>query len=617
MCQEKAMSQPINRYKADIRDFQFLLFEQFKLEELLAQDLYKDWDVDQCKMVLDESYRFVKDVLGPLNSVGDREGCKVENGRVKTPTGFKAAWKALYEAGWKGIGSPPDEGGQGAPLPLQTVVEELLAGANTAFSMYPGLTHAAADVIAHCATDAQKRKYSDKMFAGEWGGTMCLTEPHAGSDVGASTSTAKRNGDGTYQIRGTKIFISGGDHDLASNVVHLVLARIEGARAGTKGLSLFIVPRVRVAESGGLGEDNDVQVASIEHKMGINGSATCVLNFGENDGCVGELVGTVEHQGMAQMFLMMNAARIGVGLQGLANGAAAYLWAADYAKERKQGPSAKNFKDPEAPKVPIIEHADIRRMLLEMKARVDGTRALAIKLTHHRDWARTLAGKDDAKAGYHNGQVELLVPLVKSYGSDMGYEVASMAIQVMGGAGFLKDHPVEQYARDSRIFAIYEGTNHIQALDLVGRKLGQNGGANTRAYLGDVQAFVAKHKDHPVLASAVARLAKAQEAVAGTSMKFMMWAAQGKAEHVPLAANRFLTMMSETTLGWLLLEQAIIALEKLPTASNADKAFYEGKRYAAQYFAHNLLPNVLNHATIINSEDASALEIPEEALGAQ
>jgi alkylation response protein AidB-like acyl-CoA dehydrogenase len=610
------MSQPINRYKADMRDFQFLLFEQFKLEELLAQELYKDWDADQCKMVLDESYRFVKEFLGPLNSVGDREGCKVENGRVKTPSGFKAAWKALYEAGWKGIGSPPDEGGQGAPLPLQTVVEELLAGANTAFSMYPGLTHAAADVIAHCATEPQKRKYSDKMFAGEWGGTMCLTEPHAGSDVGASTSTAKRNADGTYNIRGTKIFISGGDHDLAENVVHLVLARIEGARPGTKGLSLFIVPRVRVAEGGGLGEENDVQVASIEHKMGINGSATCVLNFGENDGCIGELVGTVEHQGMAQMFLMMNAARIGVGLQGLANGAAAYLWAADYAKDRKQGPSAKNFKDPEAPKVPIIEHADIRRMLLEMKARVDGTRALAIKLTTHRDWQRTLAGKDDAKAGYHAGQVELLVPLVKSYGSDMGFEVAAMAIQVMGGAGFLKDHPVEQYARDSRIFSIYEGTNHIQALDLVGRKLGQNGGANTRAFLGDVQAFVAKHKDHPVLGASVAKLAKAHEAVAGTSMKFMMWAAQGKAEHVPLAANRFLTMMSETTIGWLLLEQAVIALEKLPTAGAADKAFYEGKRYAAVYFAHNVLPNVLNHAAIINSEDASALEIPADSLGA-
>ena len=316
------------------------------------------------------------------------------------------------------------------------------------------------------------------------------------------------------------------------------------------------------------------------------------------------------------MFLMMNAARIGVGLQGLSNGAAAYLWAADYAKDRKQGPSAKNFKDPEAPKVAIIEHADIRRMLLEMKAKVEGTRALGIKLTNHRDWSRTLAGKDDAKAGYHQGQVELLTPILKSYGSDMGFEVSSLAIQVMGGAGFLKDHPVEQYARDSRIFSIYEGTNHIQALDLVGRKLGQNGGANARAFLGDVQAFVAKHKEHPVLGSSVAKLAKAQEAVAGTAMKFMMWDSQGKHEQIPLAANRFLTMMAETTLGWLLLEQAVIALDKVDAAGATDKAFYEGKRCAAQFFAHNVLPNVLNNASIISGEDTSALAISIDSLGA-
>jgi alkylation response protein AidB-like acyl-CoA dehydrogenase len=610
------MSQPINRYKADLRDFQFLLFEQFKIEELLAQDAYKEWGSEQVKMVLDEFYRFVKENVGPLNSVGDREGCRIEDGRVKTPKGFKEAWKALYEAGWKGIASSAEHGGQGAPVALQMCVEEMLAGANTAFSMYPGLTHGAAEVIAECGTHGQLEKFASNMFSGKWGGTMCLTEPHAGSDVGAATTSAKKNADGTYSIRGTKIFISGGDHDLAENVVHLVLARIEGAKAGTKGLSLFIVPRVRVNEDGTLGAENDVQVASIEHKMGIIGSATCVLNFGENDGCVGELVGTVEHQGMSQMFLMMNGARIGVGIQGLSNAAAAYLWAADYAKDRKQGPSAKNFKDPEAPKVAIIEHADIRRMLLEMKARVEGTRALAAKLTMHQDWARTLKGKDDAKYGYHFGQVELLTPLLKSYGSDIGFEVSALAIQTLGGAGFLRDHPVEQYCRDAKIFAIYEGTNHIQALDLVGRKLGQNGGANARAFLGDVQAFTSKHKEHPVLGASVAKLAKAQEAVAGTAMKFMMWGSQGKADQVPLYANRFLNMMAETTLGWLLLEQAVIALDKLEGANAAEKPFYEGKRYAAQYFASSVLPNVLNHASAINTEDRSALDVPVDSLGA-
>ncbi len=366
-----------------------------------------------------------------------------------------------------------------------------------------------------------------------------------------------------------------------------------------------------------MGGSNDVEVASIEHKMGINGSSTCVLNFGDNDNCVGELVGTVEHQGMAQMFLMMNTARIGVGIQGLSIASAAYLSALDYAKERKQGPSMRNFKDPEAPKVPIVEHADIRRMLLEMKARVEGTRALAMKLTTHADWAKRLEGKDDKQAGYHMGQVELLVPLLKSYGSDMAFEVAALAIQVMGGAGFLKDHPVEQYCRDSKIFSIYEGTNHIQALDLVGRKLGQNGGGNARAFLGDVQGFIARHKEHPVLKGAVAQLQKAQEAVAGSAMKFMMWNAQGQLERVPLAANRFLTVMSELTIGWLLLEQAVIALDKLETAAPADKPFYEGKRYAAQYFAHNILPNVAALAGVLGGDDTSVLDIPIEAFASE
>jgi len=610
------MSQPINRYKADLRDYQFLLFEQFKIDEILALDVYKDWGAEQVKMVLDEAYRFVREVTGPLNAVGDKEGCRIENGRVKTPKGFKEAWKAVYENGWKAIGASPEHGGQGAPMPLQMCVEEMLTGSNTAFAMYPGLTHAAAEVIAACGTPEQGQKFASKMFKGEWGGTMCLTEPHAGSDVGAASSSAKKNADGTYSIRGTKIFISGGDHDMAENVVHLVLARIEGAKAGTKGLSLFIVPRLRVNADGSPGQENDVVVPSIEHKMGINGSATCVVNFGDNDSCVGELVGTVEHQGMAQMFLMMNTARIGVGLQGLALGAAAYLSAADYCKERKQGPSAKNFKDPEAPKVAIVEHADIRRLLLEMKAKVEGTRALGMKLMGHLEWARTLAGKDDAKAGYHQGQVELLTPLFKSYGSDMAFEVSALAIQSMGGAGFLKDHPVEQYCRDAKIFSIYEGTNHIQALDLVGRKLSQNGGANARAFLADVQAFVTKHREHAVLGGAVAQLAKAQEAVAGTAMRFMMWNAQGKAEKVPLAANQFLTMMSETTLGWLLLEQAVVALEKLPSAASNDKAFYEGKRYAAQFFAQMVLPRVAASAAVIAAEDQSALDVPTDALGA-
>jgi len=608
------MSLPINRYKADLRDFQFLMFEQFKIQELLTQERFAEWDEAQIKLVLDESYRFMREVVGPLNSVGDSVGCRIEDGRVKTAPGFPEAWQKLYEAGWKGIGSPTDRGGMGAPLPLQGCVEEMLSGANTAFSMYPGLTHAAAEVIAEFGTPEQRERYAAPMFRGEFGGSMCITEAHAGSDVGAATTSARKVADGTYRVRGTKIFISGGDHDLTSNIVHLVLARIEGARSGTKGLSLFIVPRQRVDANGKVGANNDVSVASIEHKMGINGSATCVLNFGDEDDCVAELVGTVEHQGIAQMFRMMNTARIGVGVQGLSVAAGAFTYAVEYAKERKQGSSVRNFKDPDAPKLAIIEHADVRRMLLEMKARVEGIRALTMKLTNHADWAQSLRGKDDQKVKYHLGQVELLVPMLKSYASDSAFEVSSLAIQVMGGAGFLRDHPVEQCCRDARILSIYEGTNHIQALDLVARKLAQAGGEHARAFFGDVQEFAQKHKSHPLLGPSVAHLQAASEAVTASAFKLMTWSGQGQLERVPLVANRFLTMIAELTLGWLLLEQAVIATERVGGASEKDKQFYEGKQHSAVFFATNILPHVKHLAEVIAGENTSALDIASDSF---
>ncbi len=300
---------------------------------------------------------------------------------------------------------------------------------------------------------------------------MCLTEPQAGSDVGSARTKATRNADGTYNISGTKIFISAGDHDLAENIIHLVLARVEGAPAGTKGLTLFIVPKLRYDADGKVTGSNDVAVGAIEHKMGINGSATCVLNFGENGQCIGVPVGgeTKLGQGMPQMFRMMNSARIAVGLQGLSVASSAYLNALEYAKERKQGASIHHFKDASAPRVPILEHGDVRRMLLEMKAKVEGIRALAVKLAHHQDQVRALSGKDDQKVAYHQGQTDLLVPLVKAYGSDQGFRICELAIQTYGGAGYTRDYPVEQYCRDAKIFSIYECTNHIQAMDLVGR----------------------------------------------------------------------------------------------------------------------------------------------------
>ncbi|MEZ4260004.1 MAG: acyl-CoA dehydrogenase [Polyangiaceae bacterium] len=610
--------QAINRYKADLREISFLLFEQFDIGSLLGKAPFEAWGVEEVKASLTEAYRFVCEVTGPLNVVGDTQGCKIVDGRVVTPEGFKDAWKKLYEAGWNSLSVAPEYGGAGAPSTIAMTVLELLAGSNAAFAMYPGLAHGASDVIQHFGTPEQKKLYCERMFTGKWGGTMCLTEPHAGTDVGSAKTTAKRNADGTYSIKGTKIYISGGDHDCAENVIHLVLARVEGAPPGTKGLTLFIVPRVRAADDGTLGESNDVTVGALEHKMGINGSATCVLNFGDNDKCIGIPVGGEEklNQGMPQMFKMMNTARIAVGMQGVAVASTAYLNALEYARERKQGSSITHWKDATAPRVPIIEHADVRRMLLDMKARVEGIRALAIKLAHHQDCAVAAEGKDEAKHSYHAGQVDLLVPLVKAYGSDQGFHVCETAIQTYGGAGYTRDYPVEQYCRDSKIFSIYEGTNHIQAMDLVGRKLGQAGGANLQAYLADLGKFVAAHSAHPKLGDAVKRLGSAAEAIGGGAMRLLGWFQKGQLTLVPLTANRFLEMMSETTVAWLLLEAAVIAHDKLEKvdAGHPDHAFYTGKVHAGLYFARNVLPAVQYKASLMEMEDQTALEIPDAAF---
>ncbi len=602
------MSVGINRYKADLRELFFVLFEQYDFNGFAGKGPFASWDEETAKSILKETYRFATEVLGPLNASGDRDGCKVVDGRVITPKGFKEAWKQLFEAGLKQISVPEEFGGQGAPMALYAVIEELTSGANTAFNMYPGLAWGAAEVVAECGTEAQKKHYAEKMFNGTWGGTMCLTEPHAGSDVGSANSKAVKQADGTYKISGTKIFISGGDHDLTENIVHLVLARVDSAPAGTKGLSLFIVPRVRAD-----GKSNDVAVASIEHKMGINGSATCVLNFGENNDCIGELVGTVENQGMPQMFRMMNGARIAVGIQGLAVASSAYLNALEYAKDRKQGSHFTQFKDPKAPRVSIINHPDVRRMLLEMKATTEGIRSLVVKLASHRDFFHLYSGKDDEKAAYHQGQVDLLTPLVKAYSSEEAFRLCSTAQQVYGGAGFLKDWPVEQYTRDAKIFSIYEGTTHIQSMDLVARKLGQNGGANFQAFMGDLNGFVETNKGHKVFGKELEYLSTASEAVVGGAMAMMGWSQAGKLELVPLVANRFLLAMSQLSVAYLLLDAGVkadAALAKLPEG-HADRAFYEGKKQSALWYARNVLPQAKHHAEVMMLEDLTPMEISD------
>ncbi len=610
------MSAGINRYQVDLRELNFVLLEQFGYSEIAGQGQFADWGVDEAKAVLRETYRFAREVLGPLNASGDREGCKVVDGQVITPSGFKEAWTKLYETGFKTVSVAPSHGGQGSPQMLYVLVEEILSGANVAFNMYTALAWGAAELIGSCGTELQEKTYVEKMLNGTWGGTMCLTEPQAGSDVGAAKSKAVKQPDGTYKISGTKIFISGGDHDLAGNIIHLVLARTEGAPVGTKGLSLFIVPKLRIGPDGSPGKSNDVQVAGIEHKMGINGSATCVLQFGENNDCIGELVGSVENLGMSQMFKMMNGARIAVGLQGLALASSAYLNALEYAKDRKQGSHFKFWKDPNKPRVAIIEHPDVRRMLLELKSVTEGIRSLVVKLAMHNDQVQLLKGKDDEKAAYHLGQVDLLTPLVKSYGSEEAYRLCGLAIQVYGGAGFLKDWPVEQYARDSKIFSIYEGTTHIQGMDLVGRKLGQNGGANFQAFMGDITTFVEANRSHPKFAKEVAVLASASEAVMGVAMQMLSWSQTDKFTLVPLNANRFLDMMSRLTVGWLLLDAGVkaeAALAKIPS-SDPDQAFYEGKRASALWYARNVIPQIETMAQMAQLEDASPVEISDAAF---
>ncbi len=597
-----------NWYRPDLRDIRFVLLEQLKLGQLLGRGKFEDWGEEEVVSVLNEAARYATEVAGPLNATGDRQGCRLEEGQVYTPSGFKEAYWRLYEGGFKSLSISPEYGGAHAPKSLALLVTEITAGANESLDMYAGLTLGAAELIEVFGTPEQKQKYCEKMFSGIWAGTMCLTEPQAGSDVGEASTRAEKKADGSYHIRGTKIFISGGDNDITENIVHLVLARVDGAPPGTKGLSLFIVPKNNAD-----GTSNDVSVGSIEHKMGLNGSATCVLNFGENGECRGELVGGAENQGIRQMFHMMNFARIAVGCQGLGVASSSYLNALAYARERKQGPHFIEARNPLAPRVPIIEHADVRRSLLDMKAKVYGIRAMIAKAGYHDD-AKTLC-TDEATLRYHQGQVELLTPLIKAYSSDQAFRIAEQAIQIYGGSGFTNDYPVEQYCRDAKVFAIYEGTNHIQALDLVGRKLGQDGGSHTQAFFKDIAAFSRTHAEHPRLKQSVLDLKAAAEAVADFVLHLAQWGKGHELERVPLVANGFLELMSEVCVGWLLLEGATVALEQKVPSEHPDHAFYAGKVAAAEYFATWILPTVPARAKTLARAPSVPLDLDDAAFG--
>jgi hypothetical protein len=614
----------VNYYKADLREIEFSLFEQFRLGDVLGKAPYNHMSAEDAHMILKEAYTFATEVVGPTMKPSDQAGVRLDNGQPHAPKELKAVWKQYYAAGWNTLTMSQANGGQGAPQLLGVAVLEMMSGANTAFHMYPGLTAAAAAVIRAAGTAEQRELYAPRLEDGSWCGTMVLTEPQAGSDVGLSRAKAVPNADGTFAISGQKIFISSGDHDLTENIIHLALARIEGAPKGTRGLSLFIVPKFRVNPDGSLGEPNDVVCTHLEHKLGIHASATAALSFGDNGKCVGYLLGadparradaaqgTAPGEGMKKMFLMMNTARIGVGVQSLGLASTAYFNALAYARTRLQGAHPTKGRGAKEA-VPIIEHADVRRMLMEMKSLVEGCRALIYSSVKMQDEAAQLRAAKSPEAAEVSEYMGLFIPLVKGFVSDAALRVASTALQVYGGHGYLQDHPVEQYFRDARIFPIYEGTNGIQALDLVGRKLGAGGGKYIGRFIKECGDLADTLKARPDHAREGELFARGVAALNGAVGKYLEYFTQGKTDLVLVTATRFMDVMAHVLISKLLLEAALLAEGPLAKAQagSQDAQFYQGKIASARFFVRNLLPVSIAHTEVIAAGDATALEVPD------
>jgi len=611
------------------RDQQFVLFEQLGIEKLFKSEKYADFSKEMVLMMRNEAEKLAVNVLLPAYADGDKEGCTFKDGKVYIPASFHEAFKKYVEAGWLCSTESPDVGGQGLPIIVTTACLEVMFAANFAFLMYPGLTHGSAHLIEQYGTEEQKKKYMYNMYGGKWTGTMCLTEPGAGTDVGALKTSAKRLPDGTFSLTGTKIFISCGDHDLAENIVHTVLARIEGDPPGTSGISIFLVPKYRVKDDGAIGEFNDVRTGNIEHKMGIKGSATCTLNFGDEGKCIGELLGQ-ERQGMRIMFLMMNASRLEVGMQGLGHATAAYEHAVQYAKERIQGAPIWDMKNPDAKAVPIIQHLDVRRKLLWMKAHVEGIRALIYFTAFCMDLAK-VSTTEQEREKWH-GLVELLTPVCKAYSSEKAQLICSYAIDVYGGYGYCSEYPIEQYFRDCKIASIYEGTNGIQALDLVGRKLGQRKGADVMNMFGEIHASISKLKRIEDLKSHVACLEEACNALIDLTMHFAQLGKSAGFLMPVLNATPYLEILGDVVIGHFLMQAAGIADEKLNaiymergvgeskgkkralTHEDPDVAFYYGKNAAAKFYAIDVLSTVKSRCEAIKFGERVPIEMPEESF---
>ena len=569
-------------YKAPLEDVRFVLDEIVGAGALSTLPGYEDATPDLIAQVLEEGAKLCEEVLFPLNQSGDAEGCRFENGVVRTPTGFKEAYDTYIAAGWQGLSCDPAYGGQGLPKLVNTLLEEFICSANLSFGMYPGLSLGAYNALSMYGSEELKARFLPRLVDGTWSGTMCLTEPHSGTDLGIIRTKAVPQDDGSYKITGTKIFISAGEHDLTENILHLVLARLPDAPAGTRGISLFLVPKLMPNADGTPGPRNGVSCGSIEHKMGIKASSTCVMNF---DDATGWLVGE-PNKGMRAMFVMMNAARLAVGIQGLGLAEVSYQNAAAYAKERLQGRSVKGTKCPDKPADPIIVHPDVRRNLLTARAYTEGARALGALVGYHLDVAER---HPDARTRKESDEfVQLMTPIVKALFTDIGSEAANIAVQVHGGHGFIWETGVEQYVRDARITQIYEGTNGIQALDLVGRKMGQDMGRLLRRFFHPLSDELAADMENEALAEYVLPLAKAfaklQQATAVIAQKGLK-----DPEEAAAAATDYLRLFGLVALGWMWLKMVKAASAKL-AAGEGNAAFYDAKLKTARFYMAKLLP---------------------------
>jgi alkylation response protein AidB-like acyl-CoA dehydrogenase len=597
------------QYIPPVRDTRFILDHVVGLHAHANLPGFQNATPETIDAVLEEGGKFVAEILFPLNQSGDAEGCtRHDDGSVTTPKGFKAAYDQFVESGWGTLSAPEEFGGQAMPHVVSTAFQEYMISANMAFAMYPGLTHGAIASLLVKGTPEQQKKYVPNMVSGRWGGTMNLTEPQCGTDLGLIRTKAEPQADGSYAITGTKIFISSGEHDLTENIIHLVLAKTPGAPDSSKGISLFVVPKFMVSDDGSLGARNAVSCGSIEHKMGIHANSTCVMNY---DGAAGWLVGE-EMKGLAAMFIMMNAARLGVGLQGLAVGETAYQNAVQYAHDRRQGRALTGPAEPEEKADPLFVHPDVRRMLMDAKAWTEGLRALCLWGALQVDLEHAAASDEDKQLAAD--LVGLLTPVIKGVGTDKGYEIATNAQQVYGGHGYIVEWGMEQYVRDARISMIYEGTNGVQAMDLAGRKLAQNGGRAVQAFFKLVGDEVVSGKGDPATADLAARLEKANGELQAATMWFLQ-NGMSNPNNVGAGAYSYMHLMGIVAVGLMWLRMSVAAA-KLKVAGEGDSAWLDAKLTTARYFAERVMPEAGALRRKIEGGAEAVMAIPPELFAA-